>query len=489
MDLPRELELLADAGFRLITIDTHEEARAIVLVTALAGKRGVPCYRWKVSEGLVRVDSGPTSSSGLAKPAELLRQLAGAIAPGFYLLLDVHPFLEDPVHARLLKDAASREGNTLFLLGHGMQLPPDLEKLSAHFDLPTLTRDEVLAILKDEVARLRAANPGCEPMGEPEAVEGLLQHLSGLGAADARRVIRQVLLNDGTLTTADFDRIYQAKRELLGRDGVLSLENASVRLEDLAGLENLKSWLLARREAFLGDPAETKLEVPKGILLLGVQGCGKSMAAKAVASAWGVPLMRLDFGALYNKYLGETERNLRESLKVADAMAPCVLWLDEIEKGLASSDADGGESRRVLGTLLTWMAERDGRVFMIATSNDIERLPPELVRKGRMDEIFFVDLPGEGQRAEILRIHLLKRGHDLARFDLAALAGTAAGFSGAEIEQAVVSAMYAAKLVGEPLKSTHVLAEMNRTRPLSVVMAEKVAYLRLWAQERTVPAD
>lgn len=488
MDLPRELELLLDAKFRLIAIDTHEEARAAVMVEALAKKRSLPCYRWKVSEGLVRRDQA-TPTAGFAKPVEVLRHLAAAAAPGLYLLLDLHPFLEDPVHARLLKDAQAREGMTLFLIGHGMKLPPDLEKAAAVFELPTLGKEEVLAILKEEVAQIRAAKPEREPMGEPEAVEGLLQHLSGLGAADARRVIRQILLDDGTLTLADFDRIYQAKRELLGREGVLSLENASVKLDDLAGLAQLKRWLVARREAFLGDPAQTRLEVPKGILLLGVQGCGKSMAAKAVASAWGVALLRLDFGALYNKYLGETERNLRESLKVADAMAPCVLWLDEIEKGLATSDADGGESRRVLGTLLTWMAERKRRVFMIATSNDIERLPPELVRKGRVDEIFFVDLPGEGQRGEILRIHLRRRGHDLALFDLPLLAKASEGFSGAELEQAVVGAMYAARLEQQTMGTGQLSAEMARTRPLSVVMAEKIAYLRLWARDRTVPAD
>lgn len=488
MDLPRELELLVEAKFRLIAIDTHEEARAAAMIDALAERRALPCFHWKVSEGLVRRDLA-TPPAGFAKPAEMLRHLATSAAPGLYLLLDLHPFLEDPVHARLLKDAQEREGLTLFLVGHGMKLPPALEKAAGVFELPTLGKEEVLAILKEEVAQIRASAPGREPMGEPEAVEGLLQHLSGLGAADARRVIRQILLDDGTLTLADFERIYKAKRELLGREGVLSLENASVKLEDLAGLARLKRWLLARREAFVGEPAQTGLEVPKGILLLGVQGCGKSMAAKAVASAWGVALLRLDFGALYNKYLGETERNLRESLKVADAMAPCVLWLDEIEKGLATSDADGGESRRVLGTLLTWMAERKRRVFMIATSNDIERLPPELVRKGRVDEIFFVDLPGEEQRAEILRLHLRRRGHDLTRFDLPLLARTSEGFSGAELEQAVVAAMYAARLENKPLEGAHVAAEMARTKPLAVVMAEKIAYLRLWARDRTVPAD
>lgn len=490
MDAIRELELLAEARFPFIVIDTHEESRAIALLEALAGKRGSRCYRWKVSEGLIATPAAGATPLGFAKPAELLRHLSGSAEPGIYILLDLHPYLDDPVHARLLKDAAAHgERRMLALIGHGIKLPADLEKIAAPFRLPALSRDEALAILKEEVAHLRNTQPDREPMGEPAAVEGLIQHLAGLGVDDARRVIRQVLLDDGSLTEADFKRVYQAKRALLGREGVLSLEDTSIRLEDLAGLENLKRWLMARREAFRSGAQTTGLEAPKGILLLGVQGCGKSMAAKAVAAAWGAPLLRIDFGALYNKYLGETERNLRESLRVADAMSPCILWLDEIEKGLATGDSDGGESRRLLGTLLTWMAERKSQVFLISTSNDIERLPPELVRKGRMDEIFFVDLPRADIRGEIFRIHLLRLGQDPAGFDLEALAGAAEGFSGAEIEQAVISALYAAKQEARPLDAGQVMAEMARTKPLSVVMAEKIAYLRLWARDRTVPAD
>jgi len=263
----------------------------------------------------------------------------------------------------------------------------------------------------------------------------------------------------------------------------------TARFSEVAGLATLKHWLERRREAFLGDAAALGVDVPKGIMLLGVQGCGKSLAAKAVAGTWGTPLMRLDFGALYNKFLGETERNLREALKVADAMAPSVLWMDEIEKGIATNDNDGGESRRILGTLLTWMAERKTKVFVVATSNDIEALPPELVRKGRLDEIFFVDLPSETARGEILKIHLGRRKQDPAGFDLPALVAACAGFSGAEIEQVVVGALYEARAASVPLATSHLLDEAKRTKPLSVVMAEKIAWLRAWAQGRTVSAD
>jgi len=279
----------------------------------------------------------------------------------------------------------------------------------------------------------------------------------------------------------------QAKYELLNRNGVLSFEHDTARFSDLGGLKKFKTWLEARRKAL--DGTAGKLEPPKGVMLIGVQGCGKSLAAKAAAGILNVPLLRLDFGALYNKFHGETERNLRESLKQAEVMNPCVLWIDEMEKGLATGSGDSGLSRRILGTFLTWMSEKNQSVFVVATANDITALPPELVRKGRFDEIFFVDLPSPGVRADILRIHLKMRDFDLKSFDLAQMTQMTDGFSGAEIEQAIVSALYTASAAEEPLATAHVLAECRRTRPLSVVMREKIEGLRAWAAERTVPAD
>jgi SpoVK/Ycf46/Vps4 family AAA+-type ATPase len=268
----------------------------------------------------------------------------------------------------------------------------------------------------------------------------------------------------------------------------LSFEYETARLSDLAGFRGLKHWLEQRASAF-GPTPPVGLDVPKGILLLGVQGCGKSLAAKATAGAFGLPLLRLDFGALYNKYHGETERNLRESLKTAEVLSPCVLWLDEIEKGLATGNDDSGTARRVLGGLLTWMAERHAQVFLVATANDVSELPPELIRKGRFDEIFFVDLPPPPSRAEIFTLHLRKRGLAPERMRLAELVTLTDGFSGAEIEQAIVSSLYAAHAVNQPPAHDHLVAEVRKTRPLSVVMAERVMTLRDWASGRTVPAE
>jgi SpoVK/Ycf46/Vps4 family AAA+-type ATPase len=304
---------------------------------------------------------------------------------------------------------------------------------------------------------------------------------------DARRVIRQAIEDDGTLTAEDLPRALRAKREMLDEQGILDLQFDCESFAGVGGLAKLKRWLDLRRRAFVDSAAAAQLPAPKGVLLLGVQGSGKSLAAKAVAGTWRVPLLRLDFGALYNKYLGETERNLREVLKGADAMAPCVLWIDEIEKGLAT-DEDQGASRRVLGTLLTWMNERKSRVFMVATANDVSALPPELLRKGRFDELFFVDLPDESTRAEILRIHLQRRQLELSEFDLAALAKASEEFSGAELEQAIVAALYEAHAAQERLSTQRLLDELKLTKPLSVLRAEEIEALRDWAKERAVPA-
>ncbi|HTJ16718.1 MAG TPA: AAA family ATPase, partial [Steroidobacteraceae bacterium] len=301
------------------------------------------------------------------------------------------------------------------------------------------------------------------------------------------RLARQAIFNDGALMPSDLPGVMQAKYELLNRGGVLHFEYDTAHFADLGGMARLKDWLKLRKPAFDGSAPE--LAAPKGVLLLGVQGCGKSVAARAAAGIYGVPLLRLDFGAIHNKYIGESERNLRETLATANVMAPCVLWIDEIEKGVATGDGDSGTSRRLLGAFLTWLAERKTKVFVVATANDIAALPPELIRKGRFDEIFFVDLPDTATRADVLRIHTRKRKLQLTDAEATQLAALCDGFSGAEIEQAVVSAVYAALAGGHTVGAQDILRELKGTRPLSVVMAEKVAELREWAAERTVPAN
>jgi SpoVK/Ycf46/Vps4 family AAA+-type ATPase len=319
----------------------------------------------------------------------------------------------------------------------------------------------------------------------------MVRNLRGLSLPDARRIACQLIVRDGAIGADDLPELSKLKFELLNKSGRLHFEYDAARFSDVAGLGRLKQWIGQRREAFTGASLPPGLDPPKGVLLLGVQGCGKSLAAKAVAGGFGVPLVRLDFGALYDKFQGETEKNLREALASAEQLEPCVLWIDELEKGVSTAEGseDGGVSRRVLGYFLTWMAERTSRVFVVATANAVRELPPELLRKGRFDEVFFVDLPDAATRAEIFALHLDKRKIDRSAFHLDELAAASDGFSGAEIEQAIVSALYAAYADKRVLDEAGVLAELRNTRPLSVLMAEQVQALRAWASTRTVPAD
>jgi len=306
---------------------------------------------------------------------------------------------------------------------------------------------------------------------------------------DTEQLARNAIYHDGAINKSDLPRVMEAKYELLNRGGILQFEYDTAKFNDVGGLQKLKHWLTQRKPAFMNTADAAHLDTPKGMLLIGVQGCGKSLAAKATAGIFGLPLLRLDFGNLYDKYHGETERNLRESLKTADVMAPCVLWIDEIEKGLAGRGGETGTTQRVLGSFLTWLAQKNSQVFVVATANDISALPPELIRKGRFDEIFFVDLPNPGIREIIAEIHLKNRGQQADSFDLAQIAAATKGFSGAEIEQAIVSALYAAHAQKKSLATEHLLAEIQQTKPLSVVMAERIAHLRRWAEGRTVACD
>jgi len=490
----RDLELVLDSGTPLVVIETTDEGRVLDLLTTLALARTAntyrPLFRWSITDGLQRLDLALEAQRHNAEPEDVLRHIRSVDKPGVYALLDFHPFLAEPVHVRLLKDialAARAAKVTLLLIGHRIDLPQELASFSARFALRMPEAAERRAIV-DRCLDEYGADTGKQVRVDPTALELLVQNLGGLTHADTERLARNAIGDDGAVTAHDIPAVMQAKYQLLNRGGVLTFEYETARLDELAGFRRLKTWLQQRRAAFGGNrPAG--LDAPKGMLLIGVQGCGKSLAAKAAASAFGLPLLRLDFGALYNKYHGETERNLRESLRTAEVMGPCVLWLDEIEKGLATGNDESGTARRVLGGLLTWMAERKTPVFLVATANDVGELPPELVRKGRFDEIFFVDLPPPSSRAEILTIHLRKRGIAPEGLNLADLVAATDGFSGAEIEQGIVAALYTAHALGHEPEQRHLLSEFRQTRPLSVLMAERVTALRAWAKGRTVAAE
>ncbi|MGD8514193.1 MAG: AAA family ATPase [Granulosicoccaceae bacterium] len=492
MNNNHDLELILKSHIPIVVIETHEEKRVLNMLTQLSVSLFKPLFHWTVTEGLERCDIEMEPQRMNARPEDVLRHIKSSRHDGLYVLSDFHHYLAEPIHIRLLKDIAlehSETGITIILMSHELEMPPELKKFSAGFNLALPTEQELEQLVRDTATDWSRKNPGKQVRTDRKTLDALLKNLAGLTLNDARRLARKAIYDDGAITESDLNTVMQAKYDLLNNDGVLSFEFDTASFAEVGGLRRFKSWLEQRHGIIHGTAAVKGLDTPRGALLLGVQGCGKSLAAKAVAGIWQVPLLRLDFGALYNKYHGESERNLRESLKMAEVMAPCVLWLDEIEKGLAVGDNDGGTSRRMLGTLLTWMAEKTAPVFMVATANDIERLPPELVRKGRFDEIFFVDLPGHEARRTIFEIHLAKRDADPAVFDLEQLVAQSDGFSGAEIEQAVVSAMYSAHAQDETLATAHLLHELATTRPLSVTMAERINTLRHWAADRAVPGD
>lgn len=487
----RDLAAIIRSRTPLIAVESNEEPQIVSMVRQIGNQLQLKAYRWTVTEGLQAFEPCDQPRQSVLKSQEILNYIKTASPYSLYVLLDFNPYLQDSVHVRFLKDIAlgyDKHYSTVVLVGASLSIPSDLQPFTAYFRLPLPTPGELRAIVYDVAGEWGAQHHRQEVQTTNKALDLLVRNLTGLTATDARRLARKAINDNGVISESELPEVMRAKYELLGRDSPLSFEYETAQFAEIGGMRRLRAWLEVRK-CFFREEDDSTLDPPRGLLLLGVQGCGKSLAAKAAAGIFGLPLLRLDFGVLYSKYYGETEKNLRRALDTADVMSPCVLWLDEIEKGLAAGGDDDGLSRRVLGTLLTWMSEHRRHVFIVATANDITRLPPEMVRKGRFDEIFFVDMPAAQNRREIFGIHLRKRCLDTAAFDLDALTEAAAGFSGSEIEQAIVSAMYTAHAQGRQASQQDLLDELSRTRPLSVLMAEKVEELRDWAAARTVPCD
>ena len=496
MDQSHDLKLILRSRTPLIVVETRDEARMLELfqtmaITSATGSY-LPLFRWTVTDGLQRLDIELEPQTINAEPTDVLKHIRAVANPGIYVLLDFHPFINDPVHVRLIKDICIRYNDVpkqLVLISHTIALPSELESFSARFDMGLPSEQQRERIVQDLADEWSSEHPGSRVQADATAYRLLIRNLAGLTHRDTKQLARNAIFRDGAITKSDLPGVMQAKYELLNRGGTLQFEYDTARFNDVGGLTRLKAWLSQRKAAFRGDKDALHLDAPKGLLLTGVQGCGKSLAAKATAGIFGVPLLRLDFGAIYDKYHGETERKLRESLKTAEVMSPCVLWIDEIEKGVAGRGGETGTTQRVLGTFLTWMAEKNSQVFVVATANDMTSLPPELVRKGRFDEIFFIDLPDARVRASILSIHLTNRDLKPSEFDIEKLAEVMDGFSGAEIEQAIVAALYAAHAKKRSLATAHILSEVEMTKPLSIVMHEQIHGLRLWAAGRTVSSD
>ncbi|MHB8900111.1 MAG: AAA family ATPase [Thermoguttaceae bacterium] len=493
---PEELELLIRAKNPVISIETPDEPRAVQVVREVVARMSRPLAEWSVTDGLVTAP--PAARSELVKAGAILpalRHVRDSSYPIVYLFKDIAPLCADAQVARFLRDLYFSPDSRLWtlILVDSCSLRPDCRRLTVPFDVGWPDEREMEQVVQSALSA--AADRGMSEVNVQLTVrqmDQLVQMLRGLTALEAGRLVAAAVQGDNVLDAEDLGRVMDAKRNRLSTAGCLETIVADFSPDDIGGLGNMKKWLNQRRGGFSPAARKFGLDPPRGILLLGVQGCGKSLCAKVVASAWRMPLLRLDPGVLYQKFIGESEARLREALAQAASLAPVVLWIDEIEKAFASAgsnSADGGLSQRMFGTLLSWMQDHRHPIFMIATANNISDLPPELMRKGRFDEIFFIDLPKERHRKTIFAIHLRRRGREKDQFDLDRLAKVTEGFTGAEIEQAIVSGMYAAFAEGCEFATEHVIEAVEKTRPLSVVMHESVQALRTWAANRCVPAD
>ncbi len=494
-DIFDELSLLIQARYALVMIETRESERAEASFARIATDLNLPYIRWSRSRGLRRgeLPADPVVEK-TEDPATALSRILVEGA-GIYHFRDLGAHLDDPNVVSHVLDAVthfnSRRG-ALIVTGQDIRVPEALRPHATVLQLPPPSVDDYRRLLEKVVREQTTKRPVRMEITPADRLR-LVNNLAGLSLLEAEKVITKIIVEDGALSERDVQRVILAKRQLVEQDGLLEYYPAEESLAQVAGLRGLKQWL-ERRRAVVADPRRAEefgLSFPKGMLLLGVPGCGKSLCAKAVAHEWGLPLLKLDPGNLYDKYIGDSEKNFKRAMQTAERMAPIVLWIDELEKAFASvsGESDGGVANRIFGSFLSWLQDRKGDVFVVATSNDVSKLPPEFIRKGRFDEIFFVDLPRPEAREEIFRIHLGKRKQDVASFDLPRLSAGTEGFSGAEIEESIVSSLFAVFADGQPLDSDVLLTECAKTRPLSRIMGERLGALRKWAGERTVAAD
>ncbi len=488
-----ELRLLVNSRHPIITVETPEEERFEQLLFDIATELGVPLYEWSVTTGLAKSHGSPIYNTEQTEQA--LANIALIQGDAIFLLKDFARYCDNDRICRRLRDLAEKfraVRRSIVISAASMQLPPELAADAAPFSLGLPAAEDLLPGVKSILAELNR-DQHIPVALDVSAIAQVAHNLVGLGEEEAMRTLRMCILERGRADAGLLDAVLDAKRQALRADGLIETMRRDTSFGDIAGLKRLREWIAKRKSALTPEGQRFGLVPPKGVLITGVQGCGKSLAARAVAGEWGFELARLDAGALYDKFVGESEKRLHKALALAQKLAPLVLWIDEIEKAFASAsssgDADAGLSQRLLATLLTWMQDRESGVFLAATSNNITVLPPEMLRKGRFDEIFFVDLPDAETRAALFALHLKKRGRDIAGFDRQKLAAGCEGYSGAEIEQVIVAGLYTAFAQKQQLTTDILLAEIRSTQPLSVTRAEEIEAIRRWAKTRAAPAD
>jgi hypothetical protein len=548
------LKVLVNSSTPIVVMETSEELRAVNLVRAACAELNMATFEWSIADGLVKsgtnipvegqkialqacidqnaiwtqgsraqartsLSPGGTEAERLARamassvgadsaaggggsiyntrePVQALANMESMTVEAVFILKDFHRHMDDPVVVRRLRDVGqkfSANRRTVVITAPEIAVPAELTTLVEYFDLPLPDRDRLREIIHDVFTRLSKTYTLKQEL-DAAGVDAMAANLRGLSEEEAERAISQALVTRYSLCLDSVTDVLDAKKQLLRHSGMLEFIEASDNLAAVGGLENLKHWLAQRRGAWEDAAREFGLEPPRGMIILGVQGCGKSLSARAVAGEWKLPLVKFDTSAVYDKYIGETEKRIRKVFQVAEGLAPCVLWIDELEKVFAgsgpdSASADAGVSSRLLASFLSWMQDRKAPVFVAATCNNVSALPPELIRKGRFDELFFVDLPNQDERAQIFSIQLIKRKRNPADYELEKIAAAAKGYSGAEIDAAVQGALYAAYSEKKPLCSQSLLDALAQTVPLSITRAEEIASLRDWARTRAVPAS
>ncbi len=539
VDPLERLKVLINSSTPIVVMETVEEKRAVNLARTACAELNLPVFEWSIADGLTRaggaaVNVGPASprtdsksASALTaseskrllaylmantepgaghaepspiintkEPAQVLAHLETMTIEGVFILKDFHRHIEEAIVVRRLRDVAQRfcaQRQTIIITAPSISLPEELTSLVEYLELPLPDAQRLRAVVEVVYSRLAKTHSLKSQIDSPGLI-AVAENLRGLTEEEAERAVSQAILKRYALCPDVATDVLDAKKNLLRRSGMLEFIEASESLAGIGGLENLKHWLQQRRGAWEESARSFGLEPPKGVIILGVQGCGKSMCARAIAGEWRLPLVRFDSSMVYDKFVGETEKRIKKLFQVAEELAPAVLWIDELEKvfagsGVDSSSSDAGVSSRLLGSFLSWMQDRRAAVFVAATSNNVVALPPELIRKGRFDELFFVDLPNSAERRAIFSIQLARHRLNPANFNLDQLVNAAKSYSGAEIDAALQTAMYEAFSSKKPVTTESVLEALQTTIPLSATRAEEIQSLRAWSRHRAVPAS
>ena len=519
-DALERLKVLLSSSTPIVVMETVEEMRAVRLVRAACSTLNLATFEWSIASGLVRCGSDvgelvpetnpfatghdQSGAQGLynsKEPAQALSNLEAMSVEAAFVLKDFHRHMDDPVVVRRLRDVGQKfsvNRRTVIITAPAITIPAELASLVEFLELPLPDKLRLRQIIDETSVRVGKSRTLKRTLDAP-GLDAMANNLRGLTEEEAERAASQAIVTRYGITSDTVTDVLQAKKDMLRRSGMLEFidtaENgAPENLAGLGGLENLKRWLAQRRGTWEDAARDFGLEPPRGAIILGVQGCGKSMCARAIAGEWKLPLVKFDTAAIYDKYIGETEKRIQKVFRVAEGLAPCVFWIDELEKVFAgsgpdSASVDAGVSSRILAAFLSWMQDRKAPVFVAATCNNVTALPPELIRKGRFDELFFVDLPNQAERRQIFAIHLAKRKRNPADFDLDRIAAAAKGYSGAEIEAAVQTALYAAFASKQPVSTQGLLDALKATVPLSITRSEEIDELRDWARQRAVPAS